>query len=120
VVPSAGRKKPLPSLTWTCVLTNRLHRGQRFIARDVVTYVVGIREVDEPVPFWRVTDPWLVLGEEVRLHAAYPLVGGAQAVCLWEGEPVEGVADFVERRVGEFSSVELYEVALDDAFRLPV
>lgn len=85
-----------------------------------MTYVVGIHEVDEPAAFWRVADPWLLLGDEVRLHVTYPLVSGAKAICLWEGKTVEGVAAFVDRLVGDFSTFELYEVDLAGAFGLPV
>src|SRR6476646_6122217 len=85
-----------------------------------VAYVVGIHEVDEPVAFWRAADPWVLLGEEVRLRLAYPLVGGAKAVCLWEGETAEDVHDFLDRLVGNVSSVELYEVESARAFGLPV
>jgi hypothetical protein len=85
-----------------------------------VAYVVGIHEIDEPVPFWRAADPWVLIGQEVRLLCAYPLVSGAKAICLWEGETIERVHGFLDQLVGDFSSVELFEVDLVGAFGLPV
>lgn len=85
-----------------------------------MAYVVGIHEIDEPMSFWRAADPWVLVGREIHLLTAYPLVSGAKAVCLWEGETIEAVQVFLDQLVGDFSSAELYEVDLAGAFGLPV
>lgn len=85
-----------------------------------MAFVVAIHEIEDTDGFWRAADPWAPLPEGIRLHCVYPLVNGARAVCLWEGESADVVGDFVDEVLGEANRAEFYEVDRVSAFGLPV
>jgi len=84
-----------------------------------VAFVVAIHEIEEPAAFWRVADRNALLPEGLRLHCFYPLVNGAKAVCLWEGQSADCVGDLVEALIGDANRTEFYEVESLFALGLP-
>jgi hypothetical protein len=84
-----------------------------------VAFVVAIHEIENAERFWRAADPSLPLPDGVWLHCVYPLVNGAKAVCLWEGDSADSVGDVVDEILGDFSYNEFYEVDGVAALGLP-
>jgi hypothetical protein len=84
-----------------------------------MTFVVAIHEVEDVYTFWGAARPWAELREGIRLHCVFPLVNGARAVCLWEGESADAVGDFVDEALGDSSRNEFYEVDRLAAIGLP-
>jgi hypothetical protein len=84
-----------------------------------MTFIVAIHEVEDADTFWGAARPWAALPDGIRLHCVFPLVNGAKAVCLWEGESADSVGDFVDEAVGESSRNEFYEVDRLTAVGLP-
>ena len=55
----------------------------------------------------------------VRLHEFYPSRDMSAATCLWEGNSVDAVRDYVDSTLGDAAEQSYFEVASEQARGLP-
>ncbi len=58
-------------------------------------YIVATHSISNPEKFWAAAKTMSVPAP-LKLHFVFPSTDGAKASCLWEGQTVEAVKQFVE------------------------
>jgi hypothetical protein len=84
-----------------------------------MAFVIAVHEIEDAVGFGRAIDSSTSLPDGLPLRRVYPLVNGAKAVCLWEGESADSVGDYVDGLLGDIARSEFYEVDRASALGLP-
>jgi hypothetical protein len=78
-------------------------------------YVSIIHRISDPERFeaaeQRALEEGLPEGLSLPIHAANS--DHTTVICIWEGESVEAVKDYVESVVGEYSENEYFEMEVD-------
>jgi hypothetical protein len=72
--------------------------------------VIAIHEIEDVAGFWGAVRSSFPRCPTARLDALYPLVNGSRAVSVWDGLSADAVGDFLDTRLCDFGSSELYEV----------
>ena len=75
-----------------------------------MTVVIAIHEIEDVAGFWAAVHGSAAHDRPARLDALYPLVNGSKAVSVWDGISADVLGDYLDARLGHFSSSELYEV----------
>ena len=81
-------------------------------------YVAVQHTISDPATFWNAADP-TQLPAELKLHHTFPTNDGKRAVCIWEGESVNAVRNFLESLVGRASRNEYFEVENKEGVMMP-
>jgi hypothetical protein len=83
-------------------------------------FVAVEHEIFDPAAFWAKAQEIVPkLPPQVKLHHCFPTKDGSRGICLWEGESVSGVRNYLEAQVGQFSNNEYFEVENKEAIALP-
>ena len=83
-------------------------------------YVAVQHRITDPEKFWQKAEeitPNLPSG--IQLHHCMPTRDGTRGICIWEGESVGAIRDFLEGHMRSFSSNEYFEVENKEAIALP-
>ena len=80
-------------------------------------YVLVHHEISDPTTFWQADVSQLP--PHLKLHHSFPTKDGSRATCLWEGDSVAAVRDFIERAVGRVSQNEYVEVENREGVGMP-
>ena len=81
-------------------------------------YAIAIHTISDPDKFWAEAQN-LQVPSNLTLHSVVAKQDRMKAVCLWEGDSVDTVRDFVESAAGDISNNEYYEVNAQTATGLP-
>jgi hypothetical protein len=83
-------------------------------------FVAVEHEISDPAAFWAKAQEIVPkLPSQVKLHHCFPTKNGSRGICLWEGESVSTVRNYLEAQVGQFSDNEYFEVENRDGISLP-
>ena len=80
-------------------------------------YVVATHSISNPDKFWTAAKT-LAVPSHLKLHTVFPSPDGAKASCLWEGDSLPTVKQFVETITSGLASNE-YMVEAKNALGLP-
>ena len=81
-------------------------------------YTVAIHTISNPEKFWSAAKT-LNVPPSLKLHTVFPSPDGAKAVCLWEGESLPAVKQFVEKVTSGLASNEYMAIEATNAVGLP-
>ena len=81
-------------------------------------YTVAIHTISNPEKFWS-TAKTLSVPAPLKLHTVFPSTDGAKAVCLWEGEGLPAIKQFVEQITSGVATNEYMPVEASSAMGLP-
>jgi hypothetical protein len=81
-------------------------------------HIVAIHSISKPDKFWSAGKS-AVIPPHLKLHTIFPSADGAKGVCLWEGESLSTVKQFVETLTSGLSSNEYIVVESANALGLP-
>lgn len=83
-------------------------------------FVAVEHEISDPAAFWAKAQEIVPnLPAQVKLHHCFPTKDGSRGICVWEGESVSAVRNYLEAQVGQFSDNEYFEVENKEAVALP-
>lgn len=83
-------------------------------------FVAVHHRISDPEKYWStVSEAAGNLPSDLELRQCLPKADGREAFCVWEGNSVEHVRDFVEAGVGEVSTNEYVEVEHGDGVHVP-
>jgi len=83
-------------------------------------YVGAHHHISDADTFWStVRDGAANLPDGLALHHCLPDPSGSEAFCLWEGDSVDAVRDFVDSAVGSVSRNEFFEAEAKEGVNLP-
>jgi hypothetical protein len=81
-------------------------------------YIVAIHTISNPDKFWSLAKSTAVPAH-LKLHTVFPSTDGAKGTCLWEGESLPTVKQFVETLTSGLSKNEYMVVEPTNAMGLP-
>lgn len=81
-------------------------------------YVLVQHTISDPSTFWNSADV-SQLPPGLKLHHTFAAKDGRRAVCLWEGDTVEVVRNFIESATGRVSNNEYFEVQNREGVVMP-
>ena len=81
-------------------------------------YIVAIHTISNPEKFWTAAKT-LTVPAHIKLHTVFPSTDGAKAMCLWQGESLGAMKQFVEPVTSGVASNEYMVVADANAIGLP-
>ena len=81
-------------------------------------YTVAIHTISNPEKFWSAAKA-LKVPPGLKLHTVFPSPDGAKAVCLWEGDSLPAVTQFVEEVTNGLASNEYMAIEASNAVGLP-
>jgi hypothetical protein len=81
-------------------------------------YIVATHSISNPDKFWTAAKT-LAVPSHLKLHTVFPSTDGAKASCLWEGESLPTVKQFVETITSGLASNEYMVVEAKNALGLP-
>jgi hypothetical protein len=81
-------------------------------------YTVAIHTISNPEKFWSAAKT-LSVPPPLKLHSVFPSSDGAKAVCLWEGESLPSIKQFVEKVTSGLASNEYMAIEASNALGLP-
>jgi hypothetical protein len=79
-------------------------------------YVIAIHDISDPDAFWAEQPD---LPEGLELPTVAPSPDGTRAICIWKGDSVDAVREFVDGATGEVANNEFFEVKDENAQGLP-
>ena len=83
-------------------------------------FVAVEHEISDPAAFWAKAQEIVPrLPSQVKLHHCFPTKDGSRGICVWEGDSVSTVRNYLEAQVGQFSNNEYFEVENKEAIALP-
>lgn len=83
-------------------------------------YVVVQHRITNPVAFWSKAEQLVPnLPGELKLHQCVPSPDGRLGVCVWEGDSVRAVEDFLEAHMAAHSDNVYFEGVNKDGIALP-
>lgn len=83
-------------------------------------YVLVHHEVHDPERFWSTAEEAIpAIPEGLALHLTIPAKDGSCATCLWEGESVQAVREFLEPALGEVATNRYFEAENREGVALP-
>ena len=83
-------------------------------------YIAVHHHINDPATYWNIVREGAAnLPVGVSLHHCLPSPDGTQAMCIWEGESLAAVQEFVESAVGSVSRNEYFEAEARDGINLP-
>jgi len=83
-------------------------------------YVAVHHHTNDPDTYWTTVRQGAAnLPDGLALHHCLPSTDGKQALCVWEGETLDSVREFVESAVGSVSRNEYFEAEARDGVNLP-
>ena len=83
-------------------------------------YVAVHHQIDDPDTYWNIVREGAAnLPAGISLHHCIPSPDGKQAMCVWEGDSLGAVKDFVESAVGSVSRNEYFEAEAREGVHLP-
>jgi len=81
-------------------------------------YTIAIHTISNPEKFWSAAKT-LKVPAPLKLHTVFPSTDGAKAVCLWEGEALPAIKQFVEQITSGVATNEYMPVEASSAMGLP-
>jgi len=81
-------------------------------------YTVAIHTISNPTKFWSAAKS-LEVPPALKLHSVLPSTDGAKAVCLWEGDSLPSIRQFVDRVTTGLASNEYVPIEAANAVGLP-
>jgi hypothetical protein len=81
-------------------------------------YIVATHTISNPEKFWTAAKT-LNVPPPLKLHSVLPSTDGAKASCLWEGESLATVREFVEAITKGVATNEYMAVEAKNAVGLP-
>jgi hypothetical protein len=81
-------------------------------------YIVATHTISQPEKFWSAAKT-LAVPAHLKLHTVFPSTDGAKASCLWEGESLPTVKQFVETITSGLATNEYMPVEASNAMGLP-
>jgi hypothetical protein len=81
-------------------------------------YIVATHTISRPDKFWAAAKT-LQVPPHLKLHTVFPSTDGAKASCLWEGDSLPTVKQFVETITSGLASNEYMPVEAANALGLP-
>jgi hypothetical protein len=83
-------------------------------------YIVVQHSISDPANFLRSAEEAnKKLPATLKLHHVFSAPNGTKAVCVWEGDSITAVKDFLEPALGKFGRNEYYEVPNKEGVVLP-
>jgi hypothetical protein len=83
-------------------------------------FVAVEHEISDPAAFWAKAEEIVPkLPSQVKLHHCFPTKDGSRGICVWEGESVSAVRNYLEAQVGQFSNNEYFGVENKEGIALP-
>lgn len=83
-------------------------------------FVAVQHTIRDPEAFWKKAQEIVPnLPGHVKLHQCFPNKSGSRGICIWEGESVSAVQNYLDAQVGNVSSNDYYEVENRDSIALP-
>ena len=79
-------------------------------------YVIAIHDISDPDAFWAEQPE---LPEGLELPTVAPSPDGTRAICIWKGDSVDAVREFVDGATGEIANNEFFAVNDENAQGLP-
>jgi hypothetical protein len=81
-------------------------------------YTIAIHTISSPEKFWTAAKT-LAVPAPLKLHTVFPSTDGAKAVCLWEGQSLPDIKQFVEKVTSGLATNEYIPVEASSALGLP-
>jgi hypothetical protein len=115
-----SREREVRGASWTSAARrSSVARGTDHLRREEEdVYAIAIHTISDPDKFWAEAQN-LQVPSNLTLHSVVAKQDRTKAVCLWEGDSVDTVRDFVESAAGDISNNEYYEVNDQTAMGLP-
>ncbi|MBC7426673.1 MAG: hypothetical protein H7321_09075 [Bacteroidia bacterium] len=83
-------------------------------------FVVVYHKITVPDEFWKITHNEITkLPKNIRLHAVWPSNDMKLSTCLWEGENITSINDYLDNTLGEVSYHDFQIVNEKFAMGLP-
>lgn len=82
--------------------------------------IIAHHDISDPESFWGAAkDVTMNLPDNLKLHGVYPAKDGKTGTCLWEGDAVEEVQQFLDKNAGKYARNFCYEVDVEKSMGLP-
>jgi hypothetical protein len=81
-------------------------------------YIVVNHAISHPEKFWGLAKA-MTVPAPLKLHSVFPSTDGARGTCLWEGQSVDAVKQFVDGATNAFSKNDYMAVEAGSAMGLP-
>ena len=83
-------------------------------------YIAVQHKISDPSTFWKIAGEAIPnLPPNLKLHHCLPVRDGSRGICVWEGESIDAVREYLEGALGHVSTNEYFEVENKDAIGVP-
>lgn len=82
--------------------------------------VIAHHNISNPDKFWSLAEEVTRnIPDNLKLHSVFPSQDGKTGTCLWSGDSVQSVQDFLDKQTGPYAKNFCYELNVEKSVGLP-